>query len=206
LAQLGIRHVAACSPEARGRSERAFRTLQDRLPKELALPGIVTIEAANRWQKRFRRASCASRKSAGSATTTPSNGVGCRCKSRRAHCEPISCARWRAYTSIPTGSWRSSMVHTAWPNTDPMDHRVMMPNWPRDPLRRPPGQPPQKRSIDALRKAVKLARQQQRRRRAEAEAQAKENRIRFGRGKEERSKELRERERADKEIEDKRLD
>jgi len=85
LAQLGIRHIAAYSPEARGRSERAFRTLQDRLPKELALAGIVTIEAANRWQKRFRRASCASRKSAGSATTTPSNGVGCRCKSRRAH-------------------------------------------------------------------------------------------------------------------------
>ncbi len=160
MAQLGIRHIAAYSPEARGRSERAFRTLQDRLPKELALPGIVTIEAANRWQKRFRRASCASRKSAGSATTTPSNGVGCRCKSRRAHCEPISCARWRACTGIPTGSWRSSMVHTAWPNTDPMDHRVMMPNWPRDPLRRPPGQPPQKRSIDALRKAVKLTRQQ----------------------------------------------
>jgi transposase len=49
LAQLGIRHIAAYSPEARGRSERAFRTLQDRLPKELALTGIVTIEAANRW-------------------------------------------------------------------------------------------------------------------------------------------------------------
>jgi hypothetical protein len=49
LAQLGIRHIAAYSPEARGRSERAFRTLQDRLPKELALAGIVTIEAANRW-------------------------------------------------------------------------------------------------------------------------------------------------------------
>ena len=90
MAQLGIRHIAAYSPEARGRSERAFRTLQDHLPKELALAGIVTIEAANRWQKRFRRASCASRKSAGSATTTPSNGVGCRCKSRRPHCEPIA--------------------------------------------------------------------------------------------------------------------
>ena len=49
LAQLGIRHIAAYSPEARGRSERAFRTLQDRLPKELALAGIATIEAANRW-------------------------------------------------------------------------------------------------------------------------------------------------------------
>src|SRR5438552_2451279 len=49
LAQLGIRHIAAYSPEARGRSERAFRTLQDRLPKELTLAGITTLAAANRW-------------------------------------------------------------------------------------------------------------------------------------------------------------
>jgi transposase len=49
LAQLGIRHIAAYSPEARGRSERAFRTLQDRLPKELSLAGIATIAAANRF-------------------------------------------------------------------------------------------------------------------------------------------------------------
>ena len=49
LAQLGIRHIAAYSPEARGRSERAFRTLQDRLPKELALAGITTMAAANRF-------------------------------------------------------------------------------------------------------------------------------------------------------------
>ena len=49
LAQLGIEHIAAYSPEARGRSERAFRTLQDRLVKELALAGITTVEAANRF-------------------------------------------------------------------------------------------------------------------------------------------------------------
>ena len=49
LKQLGIEHIAAYSPEARGRSERAFRTLQDRLPKELALAGITTLDAANRW-------------------------------------------------------------------------------------------------------------------------------------------------------------
>ena len=47
--QLGIEHIAAYSPQARGRSERVFRTLQDRLPKELRLAGIETIEAANRW-------------------------------------------------------------------------------------------------------------------------------------------------------------
>lgn len=49
LAQLGIEHIAAYSPEARGRSERAFRTLQDRLPKELALRGITRVDEANRF-------------------------------------------------------------------------------------------------------------------------------------------------------------
>jgi hypothetical protein len=49
LKQLGIEHIAAYSPQARGRSERAFSTLQDRLPKELKLAGISTIETANRW-------------------------------------------------------------------------------------------------------------------------------------------------------------
>ena len=49
LKQLGIEHIAAYSPQARGRSERAFSTLQDRLPKELELAGISTVEAANRW-------------------------------------------------------------------------------------------------------------------------------------------------------------
>ncbi len=52
LAQLGIEHIPAYSPEARGRSERAFGTLQDRLPKELALAGITTVEAANRFLER----------------------------------------------------------------------------------------------------------------------------------------------------------
>ena len=51
LAQLGIEHIAAYSPEARGRSERAFGTLQDRLPKEFALAGVTTLEAANRFLK-----------------------------------------------------------------------------------------------------------------------------------------------------------
>jgi transposase len=49
LAQLGIGHIAAYSPQALGRSERAFRTLQDWLPKELRLAGISELEAANRW-------------------------------------------------------------------------------------------------------------------------------------------------------------
>jgi len=49
LAQLGIEHIPAYSPEARGRSERMFRTLQDRLPKDLALAGITDVAAANRY-------------------------------------------------------------------------------------------------------------------------------------------------------------
>jgi len=47
LAHLGVEHIAAYSPQARGRSERAFRTLQDRLVKELALAGIATVAAAD---------------------------------------------------------------------------------------------------------------------------------------------------------------
>ncbi len=46
---LGIEHIPAYSPEARGRSERMFATLQDRLSKELAHAGIGEIEAANRF-------------------------------------------------------------------------------------------------------------------------------------------------------------
>ncbi|MBK8209091.1 MAG: hypothetical protein IPK78_03225 [Rhodospirillales bacterium] len=49
LAQLGIEHIAAYSPEAPGRSDRVFRTLQDRLPKELKLAAITSVEADNRW-------------------------------------------------------------------------------------------------------------------------------------------------------------
>src|SRR6266571_5868821 len=51
LARLGIEHIPAYSPQARGRSERMFGTLQGRLPKELRLAGIRTVEAANVWLK-----------------------------------------------------------------------------------------------------------------------------------------------------------
>jgi hypothetical protein len=47
LAQLGVEPIGAFSPQARGRSERAFGTLQDRLVKELRLAGITEVEAAN---------------------------------------------------------------------------------------------------------------------------------------------------------------
>ncbi len=49
LSQLGIDHIAAYSPEARGRSERAFQTHQGRLPQELARAGITDISSANQY-------------------------------------------------------------------------------------------------------------------------------------------------------------
>jgi transposase len=49
LEHLGIEHIPAYSPQARGRSERMFGTLQDRLIKELAKAGLTEIAAANAW-------------------------------------------------------------------------------------------------------------------------------------------------------------
>ena len=49
LERLGIEHIPAYSPQARGRSERMFGTLQDRLTKELAKACIGDVEAANRY-------------------------------------------------------------------------------------------------------------------------------------------------------------
>jgi hypothetical protein len=62
LKELGIEWIAAQSPQAKGRIERLFETLQDRLVKEMRLAGIDTLEAANRfletrflpeWEQRF---------------------------------------------------------------------------------------------------------------------------------------------------------
>ena len=49
LKQLMIEHIAAYSPQARGRSERMFGTLQNRLPQELRVAGAKTMEEANRY-------------------------------------------------------------------------------------------------------------------------------------------------------------
>ena len=51
LQRLGIELIPAYSPEARGRSERMFGTLQKRLPQELRLAGITGIDEANRFLK-----------------------------------------------------------------------------------------------------------------------------------------------------------
>jgi hypothetical protein len=53
LTALNIDIICANSPQAKGRVERAFGTLQDRLVKELRLAGISSIEAANAWLPGF---------------------------------------------------------------------------------------------------------------------------------------------------------
>ena len=62
LSELRIEWIAAQSPQAKGRIERLFETLQDRLVKEMRLAGIATLEAANHfletrflpeWEERF---------------------------------------------------------------------------------------------------------------------------------------------------------
>jgi len=49
LKQLNIDHIPSYSPQARGRIERLWDTLQKRLPPLLRMNGLTTIEAANRW-------------------------------------------------------------------------------------------------------------------------------------------------------------
>ena len=49
LDELGINIIHAHSPQAKGKIERAWETLQSRLPVELQLAGITTMEEANKW-------------------------------------------------------------------------------------------------------------------------------------------------------------
>ena len=90
LNQLGIDHIPAYSPEARGRSERMFETLQNRLPQELRLAGITGMEEANRFLKETylpdhnRRFTVAAEE--GGTAFTPWGGGGLKdilCVSRR---------------------------------------------------------------------------------------------------------------------------
>jgi len=53
LEALGIESIAALSPQAKGRIERLFGTLQDRLIAELGFEGVQNLEEANRFLKAF---------------------------------------------------------------------------------------------------------------------------------------------------------
>lgn len=59
LRDLGVELIAAHSPQAKGRIERLFHTLQDRLVKEMRMAGIATLAEANRflpaWLAQYNR-------------------------------------------------------------------------------------------------------------------------------------------------------
>jgi hypothetical protein len=141
MQQLGIEHIAAYSPEARGRSERAFRTLQDRLPKELRLAGITTVAEANAWLAATYLAQHNAQfafppESTGTAFVADTMGVGPETlciqdtrvvandntiawNSRRlqipaSRCVRTSSKRRYVYMSIRTGRSASSSAQTGW--------------------------------------------------------------------------------------------
>jgi transposase len=120
--------------------------------------------------------SCASRRNAGSATTTPSNGALSPCRSRRARSGRILCAPPCACTNTPTGAWQPFTGHIGWPITIPRESCATARNWLREPLRQPacgfvdnathcpqPHRPNHNRSgqLMRLQRPVNLARQQQ---------------------------------------------
>ena len=139
LAQLGVEHIPAYSPQARGRSERLNRTLQDRLVNELRVAGITTLAAANaylrdvflpqpqrdasaarratpsrpgwRWATSISTRSSVTRRRASSARTTPSRSIGWRCRS------PSSPAAARAPASTSSSAAISSGRYSIWRGT-----------------------------------------------------------------------------------------
>ena len=163
LQRLGIELIAAYSPEARGRSERMFGTLQKRLPQELRLAGIT---GSTRPTASSRRSICpnttptspprprpkaqpsspsqarstissASRRSAPSLTTTPcATSAGCSSSPPTATAATTSRPR-SGCTSIPTARSPSSTGPDTWRDTKPTaSPSTPQPGRPRDPLRR----------------------------------------------------------------------
>ena len=141
LSQLGIEHIAAYSPQARGRSERVFHTLQDRLPKEFKLAGIDSVEAANIWlrdsfipehDKRFavdaeqegsafvadatgawREILCIQEdRTVGQDNTVRWAGLSLQLPPSR-----LRSRRWCGCMNILTVAWRCSGVRTGWVTT-----------------------------------------------------------------------------------------
>ena len=53
MKELGVNMIPSYSPQARGRSERNFSTWQGRLPQELRLHGIRTLEGANKFLNEY---------------------------------------------------------------------------------------------------------------------------------------------------------
>ena len=98
MAELGIESIPAYSPQAKGRIERLWGTLQDRLTKELRLAGITTLEEANAFLPGFIDAL---QRPLRQGPPGPAAAPGCRCprtwtstttspSARPARCAPIT--------------------------------------------------------------------------------------------------------------------
>jgi hypothetical protein len=138
--------------------------LQDRLPKELALAGITTIAAANRWLAEtywpaHNAAFAVAPAETGSAFVADCTGrvreILCLQEERRVGND--NTVKWRGLSlqippsslrahfvratvrahSTPTAIWPSSTDSIGWPITTPRETRAMMLNWLREPLRQP---------------------------------------------------------------------
>ena len=113
LEQLGIEHIGAFSPQARGRSERMFGTLQGRLPKELRLAGITDVEAANafirdRYLPEHNARFAVEPAGEGSAFTPIRASTSTRsCASRRSgrSARTIACPTARSNCKFPKARW-----------------------------------------------------------------------------------------------------
>jgi DNA-binding Lrp family transcriptional regulator len=106
LEELRIEWIAAHSPQAKGRVERLFETLQDRLVKEMRLAGIGTVEQADRffreqflpfWNERFTVAPRSSRDTHRPLGSLDLDSVLCHRFDRKVSGDytlRLSCQRW----------------------------------------------------------------------------------------------------------------
>ena len=102
LAELDIEWIAAHSPQAKGRIERLFKTLQDRLVKEMRVAEIATLEQANRfleitfwpqWNQRFAVAAGAAQRCAPKIAARAAAGTNSQ-RARGAHVASDHTVRW----------------------------------------------------------------------------------------------------------------
>ena len=90
MKELGVQMIPAYSPQARGRCERSFGTWQNRLPQELRLAGIATLEQANaflrdRYMAEFKSkvcSTCQRERHCVSQVRTQRSGLGILCTDR----------------------------------------------------------------------------------------------------------------------------
>lgn len=118
MKDLGIHMIPAYSPQARGRGERSFQTWQGRLPQELRLAGIQTIEQANAflnrtYTKEFNKkfaVAAAQRGTAFVPTTRPDLDRVFSIQQER-NVDQDNTVRWgNRILQIQTQTWRSTLA------------------------------------------------------------------------------------------------